>query len=137
MGRITLAALAAWVNYFILGGLFFGALPMLRAEFMKYPAVYRPQDAIKKVLPFGMVTMFLAMFVLAHLYAMLHGHGTDLERGLVFGTLIGVFFDCVFVAHNHVNLNIGARLSLQQAVAYLIEWIAVGVVIALVYGHPA
>jgi predicted lysophospholipase L1 biosynthesis ABC-type transport system permease subunit len=136
LGRLALAALAAWVVYFILGGVMFAAIPTMRNEFAKYPAVYRSQDAMKKVMPFGMVTMFVAMFVLAHLFAMAHLHGSDFERGAVFGGLIGVFFDCVFVAHNHVNLNIGTKLSLQQAVAYFIQWVVAGIVISLVYGHP-
>jgi len=35
--------------------------------------------------------------------------------------------------HNWVNLNIGGKLTAQQAVAYFVEWTVVGVVIALVY----
>jgi hypothetical protein len=32
-----------------------------------------------------------------------------------------------------VNLNIGMKLTLQQAVAYLVEWTVVGIVIGLIY----
>jgi hypothetical protein len=41
-----------------------------------------------------------------------------------------------FVVHNYVNLNIGLRLTLQQAAAYFVEWVVVGVVIGLIY-RPA
>ena len=132
--RILLAAVLAFVAYFAVGGLFFVGLPALRREFEKYPAVYRTGDAINKVMPFGMVTMFIAMLVLAHLYVLCHIHGSPLVRGLTFGAMIGVFFDCVFVAHNYVNLNIGAKLSAQQAVAYFIEWLVVGITLGLVIG---
>jgi hypothetical protein len=54
--RIALAALGATVAYFVLGGILFGALPSLRKEFMKYPAVYRTQDDMKRVMPMGMIT---------------------------------------------------------------------------------
>jgi len=53
--------------------------------------------------------------------------------GARFGALIGIFFVGAFVVHNYVNLNIGLRLILQQAVAYFMEWLVVGVVIGLVY----
>jgi len=39
--RIALAALGAFVAYFVLGGLSFAVLPWLKNEFLKYPAVYR------------------------------------------------------------------------------------------------
>ena len=41
-----------------------------------------------------------------------------------------------FVLHNYVNLNIGLRLTLGQALAYFIQWIVAGIMIALVY-QPA
>jgi hypothetical protein len=131
--RIALAAAGAFVAYFALGGLFFGLLPSLRNEFLKYPAVYRSQEGIKAVMPAGMLGMLLAMVVLAVLYAMLYKGGSGLAEGARFGALIAVFSVCTFVLHNYVNLNIGLALTLQQAVAYSVEWIAVGVVIGLIY----
>lgn len=62
--RIALAAFCAFVAYFVLGGVAFTVLP-IRTEFMKYPAVYRPQDGIKKVMPAGMAAMLVGMVVLA------------------------------------------------------------------------
>ena len=32
-----------------------------------------------------------------------------------------------------VNSNIGLKLTIEQAVAYFIEWVAVGVAIGLIY----
>ena len=37
------------------------------------------------------------------------------------------------ILHNYVNLNIGLRLTVGQAVAYSIQWIVAGVTIALLY----
>lgn len=42
---------------------------------MKYPAVYRSQEGIKRVMPAGMAVMFVAMLALAVLYAMLYRGG--------------------------------------------------------------
>jgi|SRR5277367_982605 len=135
--RIFLAAVGAFVAYFVLGGVMFGVLPILKNEFMKYPAVYRSQEGIKSTMPFGMLAMFVAMSVLAILYAMLYQGGSGLTEGARFGALIGVFAICSFVIHNYVNLNVGVKLTIQQSVAYFIEWLVVGIVIGLIYRYPA
>jgi len=133
--RLLLAAFAAFVVYFVMGGLFFAIGP-LRSEYAKYPAVYRSQEAMKSVMPAGMAGMFVAMIALTVLYAMVFRGRSPLLEGLQFGVLIGVFAICSFVIHNHVNLNIGLKLTVGQAIAYFIEWVAVGVVIGLIY-RPA
>jgi hypothetical protein len=109
--RIFLAALGAFAVYFVLGGVIFGLLPTLKNEFMKYPTVYRSQEGIKSTMPFGMFAMFIAMLVLAILYAMTYRGGPGLIEGAHFGALIGVFAICSFVIHNYVNLNIGVKPS--------------------------
>jgi hypothetical protein len=40
---------------------------------------------------------------------------------------------CGFVLHNYVNLNIGLKLSVGQAVAYFVQWTIIGIVIGLIY----
>jgi hypothetical protein len=136
LARIAFAAIGAFVAYFALGGFMFMVLPTLKNQYMKYPAVYRSQEGIKSVMPAGMVAMLVAMVVLAVLYAMLYQGGSGLTEGARFGALMGVFAICAFVVHSWVNLNIGLALTMQQAVAYFIEWLAVGIVIGLIY-RPA
>ena len=131
--RILLAALGGFVAYFILGSIFFAALPWLRNEFMKFPAVYRTQESMKPVLPFGMLAMFVAMIVLAVLFAMTYRNGSGIFQGATFGALIGIFSVCSFVVHNYVNLNIGLKLTVEQAAAYFVEWVVTGMVIGLIY----
>jgi hypothetical protein len=132
LGRVVLAAFGAFIAYFALGGLLF-TRPAMRAEFMKYASVYRSQEAIKRVMPFGMVGMLLSMLALACLFAMIHPGGAGLAEGAQFGLLIAVYALGSFVLHNHVNLNIGSRLTLFQAAAYSIEWLVVGLVISAIY----
>jgi hypothetical protein len=134
--RIALSGLGGFVAYFVLGGLMFAVLPTLKSEFLKYPAVYRTQEGIKSVMPVGMVAMFVGMLALAVLYAMTYRGGSSITSGAQFGALIGVFAVCAFVVHNYVNLNIGATLTVQQAVAYLIEWTITGIVIGMIYRPP-
>jgi hypothetical protein len=136
ISRVALAALGAFVAYFVLGGLSFVLFPSLKDEFLKYPAIYRTPDAMKSVMPIGMVAMLLAMVVLAVIYAMLYKGGSGVAQGASFGALIGVFAVCAFVIHNYVNLNIGSKLTLQQSIAYFVEWMIAGVVIGLIYRPP-
>jgi len=107
LARIALAALGAFVAYFAIEGIAFVALPFLKDEFRKYPEVYRSHESIMSVMPGGMAAMFVAMLVLAVLYAMLYQGGSGLAEGARFGALIGVFAVCAFVVRNYVNLNIG------------------------------
>jgi hypothetical protein len=131
--RILLASLCAFIAYFIYGGIFFGLLPWLRTEFAKYPAVYRSQEGIKNTMPAGMLAMFIALTAIAVLYAMVYSGGSGVVEGARFGTLIGVFAIGSFVVHNYVNLNIGLKLTVQQSIAYFVQWVIVGIVIGLVY----
>lgn len=135
--RLVLAAIGGFVAYFVLGGLSFALFPSLANEFRKYPAVYRPQDGMKKVMPVGMAAMFVAMVVLAALYAMLYQGGSGITEGARFGALIGVFSICTFVVHNYVNLNIGVKLTIEQAIAYFVEWLITGIAIGLIYRPPS
>jgi len=127
--RIALAALGATVAYFVLGGILFGAVPSLRTEFMKYPAVYRTQDDMKRV----MISILVAIVVVAVLYAMAYPAGGSALDGARFGALIGVFAVCGFALHNHMLLNIGIKLTVGQAISYFVQWLGVGIVISLIY----
>jgi hypothetical protein len=40
---------------------------------------------------------------------------------------------CALVLHNYVNLNIGLKLVLGQAVVYFVQWTIVGIIIGLIY----
>jgi ABC-type Na+ efflux pump permease subunit len=130
--RLGLATLGATAVYFVLGGLVFGLGP-LRNEFQKYPAVYRTANDMKTVMPYGIFAMLLSMLVLAVLYAMIYRGGSGATEGARFGALIGLFAVGSFVLHNYVNLNIGLKLTLEQALAYFIQWTLVGLVIGLIY----
>jgi hypothetical protein len=130
--RIALAGLGATVAYFALGFLLFALLP-LADEVRQFAAVYRPEESMKRVAPVGMVAMLLSMMALAALYAFAFRDGPSLAQGVRFGLLVGVFAAGSFVLHNYVSLNIGLRLALLQAVAYFVQLLGSGVVIALIY----
>jgi hypothetical protein len=134
--RIAYAAVGAFVTYFVLGGASFALVPSLKEEFLKYPAVYRSKEGIMKVMPAGMAFMFLAIVALAVIYALMCQGGWGVWEGARFGALIGIYSVGFFVVHNYVNLNIGLKLTVQQAIAYFVQWTICGIVIGLIY-RPA
>ena len=133
--RIALAGLGATVAYFAIGFLLLALLP-LADEIRQFAAVYRPPESMQRVAPVGMVALLLSMMALAALYALAFRPGSSVAQGVRFGFLVGVFAAGSFVLHNYVSLNIGLRLALLQAVAYFVQWVGSGVVIALIY-RPA
>jgi hypothetical protein len=135
--RVALAALGGFVAYFLVGALAFGLIPSLKSEFLKFPAVYRDLNGQMSHMPAGMAGMFLSIVAMAVLYALAYRGGSGVAEGARFGALIGVFAIGAFVLHNYVNLNIGLKLTVQQSVAYFIEWLVVGIVIGLIYRAPA
>jgi hypothetical protein len=130
--RIALAAVAALVAYFIVGGIFF-AIPAMREEFTKYPTIYRTGEALNSVMAVGMFGILLAIVAAAVIFAHMHPTGAGIGAGLKFGVILAILQLGSFVLHNHMLLNIGWRLSAVQGITYTAEWIAVGVVISLVY----
>jgi hypothetical protein len=131
--RLGLAALGGTVASFAFGFLVFWLVPALINEGHKYPAVFRPREEMKTVMPIGLVATFIAILVVAIIFAMIHQGGSGTTEGARFGVLIGIFVVCAFVLHNYVNLNIGLKLALGQAVTYFVQWTIVGIVIGLIY----
>jgi hypothetical protein len=132
--RVLLAALAGTVVYFVYGFVSEGLV--IRKEFAPYSAVYRSPESLKPVMPIGLLATFVAILVMACMYAKGYEGGGPSE-GLRFGALVAVFVVCTVVAHSYVILNIGGRLAAALAVSNLIQWTLVGLVISLVYGRGA
>jgi hypothetical protein len=131
--RLVLAAFGGLVASFAFGFLVLLLAPGLIEEGHKYPAVFRSQEEMMTVMPIGIVAAFAAILVAAIIFAMIHQRGSGLKEGARFGVLIGIFVVCASVLHNYVNLNIGLRLALGQAVAYFFQWTIIGIVIGLIY----
>ena len=131
--RLVLAALGGVVAYFAFGFLLLWLMPALINEAHKYPDVFRPKEKMMAVMPIGMISTFIAILIVAIIFAMIPQGGSGITEGARFGVLIGVFVVSGFVLHNYVNLNIGPKLALGQAVAYFVQWTIVGMVIGLIY----
>ncbi len=131
--RIALAFLGATVAYFVAGFIMFAALPAMKAEFLKYPNVYRSHDDMMKVMPYNLVAIMISIVVVAILYAKIYPVGGGIVPGLYLGALMGIFAVCTFVIHNYVFLNIGPALSLYEGITYFIQWVIAGAAIGLIY----
>jgi riboflavin transporter FmnP len=130
--RLGLAALGAMVASFAFGFLVLWLVPALIKEGHKYPAVFRPKEEMFTVMPIGIVASFIAILVVAIIFAMIRQGGSGTTEGARLGVLIGIFAVCN-VLHNYVNLNIGLKLALGQAAAYFVQWTIIGIVIGLIY----
>ena len=131
--RLWLAALGGMVAYFAFGFLVLWLVPALINEGHKYPAVFRPKEKMMTLMPIALVATFMAILVAAIIFAMIHQGGSGTTEGARFGVPIGIFVVCAFVLHNYVNLNIGLKLALGQAVAYFVQWTIIGIAIGLIY----
>jgi hypothetical protein len=130
---LALAALGGTVASFAFGFLLLWLVPALIREAHKYPAVFRPKEEMMKVMPVGFVSTFISILVAALIFALMHHGRSGATAGAHLGVLIGLFVVCGFVLHNYVNLNIGLKLALMQAVAYFFQWALIGTVIGLIY----
>ena len=130
--RLGLAALGGTVASFAFGFLVFWLVPALINEAHKYPAVFRAREEMNSVMPIGIVASFIAILVVAIIFAMMQKGGSSAAEGARLGVLIGIFAVCN-VLHNYMNLNIGLKLALGQAGAYFVQWTIVGIVIGLIY----
>jgi hypothetical protein len=130
--RLVLAALGGMIASVAVGFLVIFLAPALINEAHKYPAVFRPEEEMMAVMPIGMVATFIAILVVAIIFAMMRQGGSGPAKGALLGGLIGVFAVCN-VLHNYMNFNFGLKLAVGQAAAYFCQWLVVGIVIGLIY----
>jgi hypothetical protein len=134
--RLLLAALGGLLAQFAVGFALLGAMPGLLDEAREHSAVFRPEAEMMKLMPIGIAASFLAILVAAFLFAQTRRIASGAKEGARFGAVLGLFVVFAFVLHNYANLNLGLKLSLLQAVAYFVQWTAIGIVIGLIY-EPA
>jgi hypothetical protein len=133
--RMALAAVIATVVDLVYGFLIYGWL--IADAYNPYPGVYRSGVAVRSYMPLGFAGIFIAILVLAVIYAKGYEGGHGAVEGTRFGVLAGIFVVCELVGTNYVTLNIGGKLALEQAAVALVEWTILGIVIGLIYKPAA
>jgi hypothetical protein len=131
--RLAFAFVGATVAYFASGFAMFAALPGMKAEFLKYPNVFRPEEDMMKVMPYNMVGNLISIAIVAVVYARIYVAGGGLVPGVCVGALAGIFSVCTYVIHNYATLKIGVKLSVYEGVTYFVQWVIVGAAIGLIY----
>jgi len=109
---------------------------LLAPEFGRYPGVYRSNEAGMAFLPLMFAGLFVAIVAVAVIYAKGYEGGSGAAEGARFGVLLGVFVVFAFAAVNYAVLNVGRKIAVMTAGAGFVEWLAIGLVIGLVY-RPA
>ena len=129
--RLTLAALLAWFVRLMFGILVW--ITPFGDEFAKYPTVFRPMPVIRDNVPLMLVGWFIAVFVLAIVFAKGYAGGNGALEGFRFGSLMAFF--CVgFVSVSlYAQVNIGLRMAVMGGAQLFLEMIIIGTVIGAAY----
>lgn len=108
--RLGLAALGGTVASFAVGFLVIWLVPVLIDEAHKYSAVFRPQEEMMTVMPIGIVATFIAILVVAILFAMVHQRESGPMEGARFGAGKPLFATRKFVLNLTASLlNLSPR----------------------------
>jgi hypothetical protein len=129
--RLALAAVAATIFDAVYGFLVYGTL--LAPEFARYPGVYRSNEAGLAFLPLMFGGLLIAIIAAAIMYAKGYEGGSGAAEGARFGFLLGVFAVFAFAGVNYAVLNVGRKIAVMTAAAGFVEWLAIGLVIGLIY----
>jgi hypothetical protein len=129
--RLALAAVAATIFDAAYGFLVYGTL--LAPEFARYPGVYRSNEAGLAFLPLMFGGLLIAIIAAAIMYAKGYEGGSGAAEGARFGFLLGVFAVFAFAGVNYAVLNVGRKIAVMTAAAGFVEWLAIGLVIGLIY----
>jgi hypothetical protein len=129
--RIGMAAIAALIVFFAWGFLTEGWL--FRKDFAASAALYRTSDLQMKYMPFGLVSVLVALLAAVVIYARWCGTSSGAASGLAFGILMGVFVACIHPISNLITMNMDVKLGVEIAIGNAIGWVLAGCVIGLVY----
>lgn len=106
--RMVLAALAAWIVFFIYGFLVHGML--IAKDYRPYPeGVYRSGEAAQSHMLVGLLGIFVAILVFAKICAKVYKGGPGAADGARLGFLFWIFITGAFVAVNYGTINIAGN----------------------------
>jgi hypothetical protein len=129
--RLTLAALLA-LGVRLMFGILVWIAPFAD-EFAKYPTMLRPMPIFRDNVPLTLAGWFIAVFVLAVVFAKGYAGGNGALEGFRFGSLMAFF--CVgFVSVSmYAQVNIGLRMAVIGGAQLFLEMVIIGTVIGAAY----
>jgi hypothetical protein len=129
--RLTLAALLA-LGVRLMFGILVWIAPFAD-EFAKYPTMLRPMPIFRDNVPLTLAGWFIAVFVLAIVFAKGYAGGNGALEGFRFGSLMA-FFTVGFVSVSmYAQVNIGLRMAVIGGAQLFLEMVIIGTVIGAAY----
>jgi hypothetical protein len=128
---LAIAAVAAWVFDSIFGFAVFGVA--LNSEFARYPGVFRASETVTAMLPLMFGSSFVAMLLVAYIFAKGHDGGPGLQEGLRFGIVFASFQLFAIAIPSYVIYNYGRMLALEGALAGFVDTVIIGVILGVAY----
>jgi len=130
-GRLVIAAIAATVVDMVYGFVVYANL--LKSEFARYPEIYRSGEVQMAYFLYMVCGLLLATLVASYIYAKGYEGGSGIQEGMRFGVLLGLFGGAAYSLVNYSVMNLGRRITGEMAIAGLVEWTILGIVIGAVY----
>lgn len=131
--RVGLAALAAWVTYMVLGFLIHGVMLDDMWQSLIRDDVARSTVNANALLPLGMGLALPGALAFTYAYAKGYEGGAGLQEGLRFGVLIGLMLVIFGILWNYIVFPLPSQYVTSVAVATIIEFAAIGMVVGLIY----
>lgn len=131
--RVGLAALAAWVTYMVLGFLIHGVMLDDMWQALIRDGVARSTVNANALLPIGMALALPGAFAFAYAYAKGYEGGSGFQEGLRFGVLVGLVLVIFGIVWNYIVFPLPMNYLTSVAVATVVEFAALGMVVGLVY----
>ncbi len=131
--RVGLAALAGWVTYMVLGFLIHGVMLDDMWQGLIRDGVARSTVNANALLPLGMALALPGALAFAYAYAKGYEGGSGLQEGLRFGVLVGLMLVIFGITWNYIVFPLPTSYLTSVAVATVIEFAAIGMVVGLIY----
>jgi hypothetical protein len=131
--RVALAALAAWFVYLALGFLIHAVMLNDLWQALMRDGVARSATNSNAMMPMGFALALPGMFAFSYAYAKGYEGGPGLQEGLRFGVLVGIMLVTFGLVWNYITFPLPTQYITSTAVATIIEFGAIGMVVGLVY----
>ena len=132
-GRVGLAALAAWILYLALGFLIHAVMLNDMWQGLMRDGLARSATTGNALMPLGFGLALPGCLAFTYAYAKGYEGGPGLQEGLRFGVLVGLMIVTFGLVWNYVTFPLPMQYLTSTAVATVIEFAALGMVVGLIY----
>ena len=131
--RVGLATVVAWVVYLALGFLIHGVMLNDMWQALIREGVARSATNANALMPMAFALSLPGMFAFCYAYAKGYEGGPGLQEGLRFGVLVGLMLVGFVLVWNYVTFPLPTQYLTSTAVATVIQFATVGMVVGLIY----